>query len=194
MGQKRIEREDYEKITRSSSTAKCFRCRKKISDRYEKYLFDVTKVIVENRDNPVDLLAAGAGLLEPHISLAYDLIIKRTFLKESINDINLAVFELVDANCRDLGRFNHVIQNQPMSRGGGYINAITVTMEQFYDIMHYKFFVPDDYRFYPVSTTNLNYVSKEYFNGDKPAFNIYFNSIGDKGFLHISEVGIVPIR
>ena len=167
---------------------------KELSEHYAPGLYGAASAIVKNKDNAIDMGAAGVGLIYPYVGVAYELVLKRIFLDESIKETNLGVFQLVDANWRSTGAFNHVVQNKPMLRGGEYIGVITVTIEQFYEIMDKKVFVPSDYQFYPINQYNINDISKQYFNGEIPSFNIYFNSLGSKGFLHISEVGIAPVR
>jgi hypothetical protein len=88
---------------------------------------------------------------------------------------------IVDENWRSTDRFNHVLINKPMIRGD-YIRAITVTQDQFYEIMDVKFFIPSQYSFYPITPYNIDNISKQHFNDHKPMYNIYFNKLADKGF------------
>jgi RHS repeat-associated protein len=163
-------------------------------------LYEAAKNWMENREKPVDaaiyqLISLAESTTAAYLNYAYKNIVQGIFMANQKKEKNVSYFGSLDLMYKNTYDFNTAINyNSTMVAKPDYVGVITVTKFQFYQIMNDKFFVPSQYRYISVDKTNINYVTENDFGGDKPAFYIYFNKLAQKGFLHISEVGVHSIN
>jgi RHS repeat-associated protein len=177
---------------------------KKLSDKFGPGLYKAAEIIVKNQDMPIDMAAEGIGLVNPAIAL-----FNRTVIASIVNDMhkqdNLYLFQMLDNAWRNTDNFNAIYQGLYVDGGfygkttcmikKDYVSVYAVTQKQFDQVMKEKFFYPSDYHFggLVINRNNFESVKAGVFNGEAPRYYIYFNNLGNKGFLHISEIGYIPI-
>jgi len=166
---------------------------KKLAERLAgKDVVDAFEKIYENYDDPVGLLMEGLSYFLPNIKMAYDYIIKGIFLKTLGHMDNLLIWRMIDESWNVEGRFN-AGDYDALKNGGDKLGFITVTRAQLGNIMYEQFFFPEDYPSQKITKFNIEHYTNTIFGGDEPMFYIYFNRSADKGFLHFSEVGVMPV-
>jgi YD repeat-containing protein len=161
-----------------------------------KDLSKATDLLLKAKDQPI-LSATEAGVwalsgkIHPIIGFGIN-----TIVNNIIGDINRnhAEFniERLDMAWNNTAAFSQQVYgaNRIIRHMGDYIGVISVTQRQMSEIMHLKFFIPDNYSSKIIGSRN----DIPYNDPEPPRFHIYFNRLAEKGFLHISEVGISPIN
>jgi YD repeat-containing protein len=84
-----------------------------------------------------------------------------------------------------------------------HFRIMAVTNSQFHQIMKNGYVIPSDYKQQnqifglgglPDDHPSIKFVSKMYFNGQRPRYYIYYNDAALKGYLRKGEFGVFPIK
>lgn len=168
-----------------------------------KKLYNAYKNVSDNKDNPVKLAVGGIAtiLSATGLNWAYDNILVGIMLNDFIRETNITYFSSIDKNWANTLAIEYSIffnpnciassNNYKPALKNDYIALIAVSQRQLVEIMNNKFFDPAKYQV--VGCPVNGWGDAKLSNGESPNFYIYFNKLFDKGFLHISEIGVAPI-
>jgi len=175
-----------------------------IKDKELKDLLNQSEIIVKNREEGMKMLKEGSvNLLTKLVPVkklgdALRLLDKALFtagLTPVIQDYNLTIISLLDIQKTHL-QFEYALNGNQLKFDAIYV--IPVTYKQFCQIMNQKFFVRDDFKKQLGLTVGFSASNKGfqgfYFGGERPAYYLYFNQVGNKGFIHVSQIGVKPIK
>lgn len=180
--------------------------KKKVKDEDLKNLLNASETIIKNRLDGMQMAKEGTLELVTNLIPAKKLgdalrLLDKTLLVAGLNpliyDYNLAIVSHLDFQQTRL-QFEFTVNMNAHLMKHDHLYILPVTYKQFCQIMSEKFVVLDDYkkqiglRIYN-DASNPDF-QKANFGGEKPAFFLYFNKVGDKGFLHVSEMGVKPIQ
>ncbi|MCW3074358.1 MAG: hypothetical protein JWP69_1427 [Flaviaesturariibacter sp.] len=167
------------------------------NDKLGDQFYGAMYALVAHRDNLIDMLAAGIAIIQPEIGAAYNLVFKNAMLKPALQDAVIPMWLKLDNARKNTTEFNNAIPGLASGINHSTIDhlyIITVSNSQFHQIMNDRIFNPDDYKFFSVNPFDKGHLSKvPYFDGEEPAFYIYYNDVMKKGFVSVSEIGIAPI-
>ncbi|HTI09155.1 MAG TPA: RHS repeat-associated core domain-containing protein, partial [Puia sp.] len=168
-------------------------------------LYDAAEKLVKEREDGMNLAREGAAQLvqelagEEKVADALKLLYKtlqQEGLTPIIYDINLTIVSNLDAQLNNYRGFDELFKGNYKMVKKDHLHVMALTYKQFCTMMQDKFIVIDDFKTQQTlvgADLNDPTFQKLFFGGEKPAFYIYYNDVGGKGFLHLDEVGILPI-